>query len=71
MSEYMRVSCANCVRNGLTAHSAAQTRPARRPNRLQPAHMPPGTETSAMNTDSAWVSPGPLPTRSIQTESSM
>jgi hypothetical protein len=71
MSEYMRVSCAYCVRNGLTAHSAAHMRPARRPNRLQPAHMPPGTDTSAVRTESAWVSPGPFPTTSIQTDSSM
>jgi hypothetical protein len=71
MSEYMRVSCANCVRNGLTAQSAAHTSPARRPKRLQPAHMPPGTDTSAIATESACVSPGPLPTRSIQIDSSM
>jgi hypothetical protein len=67
----MRVSWAYCVRNGLTAQSAAQISPARRPNRLQPAHSPPGTATSAIATESAWVSPGPSPTRSIQTESSM
>ena len=71
MSEYMRVSCAYPVRKGLTAQSAAQIRPARRPNRLQPAHRPPGIATSAIATDSAWVSAGPLPNTSIQTESSM
>jgi hypothetical protein len=71
MSAYMRVSCAYAVRNGLTAHIAAQKRPARRPKRLQPAHSPPGIARSATATESAWVAPGPSPTRSIQTDSSM
>ena len=71
MSEYMRVSCAYWVRNGLTAHIAAQKSPARRPKRLQPAHRPPGMASSEIATDSACVSAGPSPTRSIQTESSM
>ena len=53
MSAYMRVSCAYAVRNGLTAQSAAQISPARRPNRLQPAHRPLGTASSAIATDSA------------------
>ena len=67
----MRVSCAYEVRNGLTAQSAAQKSPARRPKRLQPAHMPPGIAISEIATDSAWVSAGPSPKRSIQTDSSM
>ena len=71
MSAYMRVSCAYAVRNGLTAHIAAQKRPARRPKRLQPAHSPPGIASSDTATDSAWVAAGPSPTRSIQTDSSM
>jgi hypothetical protein len=71
MSEYMRVSCAYAVRKGLTAQSAAQKSPARRPNRLQPAHSPPGIATSAIAADSAWVAAGPSPTTSIQTDSSM
>ncbi len=71
MSAYMRVSCAYPVRKGLTAQSAAQMRPARRPNRLQPAHIPPGMASSEMATDRAWVSAGPLPNRSIQTASIM
>ena len=71
MSEYMRVSCAYWVRNGLTAQSAAQKSPARRPKRLQPAHIPPGIAMSEMATDSACVAAGPSPTMSIQTESSM
>ena len=71
MSEYMRVSWAYAVRNGLTAQSAAQKSPARRPNRLQPAHRPPGTAISEIATESACVSAGPSPNAFIQTESSM
>ena len=71
MSAYMRVSCAYAVRNGLTAQSAAQIRPARRPNRLQPAHRPPGIASSEIATDSPWVSAGPSPKASIQADSSM
>ena len=67
----MRVSCAYAVRKGLKAQSAAQIKPARRPNRLQPAHRPPGTASSAIATDRPCVSAGPLPMTSIQTESSM
>ncbi len=67
----MRVSCAYAVRKGLTAHMAAQIRPARRPKRLQPAHMPPGIEHSAMNIDIACVARGPSPKTSIQSDSSM
>ena len=67
ISEYMRVSCAYVVRNGLNAASAAQIRPARRLNRVQPAHRPPGTAISEMATDSPWVADGPLPNSSIQT----
>jgi hypothetical protein len=33
--------------------------------------MPPGTAMSATAIDSAWVSAGPSPNTSIQTESSM
>ena len=71
ISEYIRVSCAYTVRNGLNAARAAQIRPARRLNRVQPAHRPPGTAIREMATDSPWVSDGPLPKTCIQTCSIM
>jgi hypothetical protein len=71
ISEYMRVSCAYTVRNGLTAASAAQISPARRPKSDHPAQRPPGTASSEIATERLCVSPGPLPTIFIQPWSSM
>jgi hypothetical protein len=71
ISAYMRVSWAYAVRNGLTAHMAAQKSPARRPKRLQPAHRPPGIASSETATESACVSAGPSPKTSIQLDRSM
>ena len=71
MSEYMRVSCAYEVRNGLTAQSAAQKSPARRPNRLQPAHRPPGIGDQRDRDRQRLRIGRTVAERFIQTESSM
>ena len=44
--------------------------PARRPNRLQPAHIPAGTVSTPNTTDSEWVDASLDPKMLIQTWSS-
>ena len=70
ISSYIRVSWAYAVRNVLNANRTAAYRPARRPNRLQPAHMPAGMHSSPNSSDSEWVAASLAPNTLIQTCSS-
>ena len=65
-SEYIRVSRAKCVRNGLVAASTAAIRAARRSKRLRPAQYPAGMHSVAKRSDSAWVATSLLPNTCIQ-----
>ena len=70
ISSYIRLSCAYAVRNVLNAHRIAMYTPARRPNRLQPAHMPAGMHSSPNTSDSACVAASLAPKMLIHTCSS-
>ena len=70
ISAYIRVSCAYCVRNALNANRTPAMTPARRPNRLQPAHIPTGTVSTPNSSDSECVDASLVPKMLIQTCSS-
>ena len=70
INSYIRVSCAYAVRNVLNANRTAAYRPARRPNRLQAAHVPAGMHSSPNNSDSECVAASLAPNTLIHTCSS-
>ena len=64
-SEYIRPSCAYCVRNGLTAASSAAIHAVRRPNSVQPAQNATGTHSTENTTDRPWTLSSERPTTAI------
>ena len=67
ISSYIRVSMAYAVRNVLIAHRTAMYRPARRPNRLHPAHIPAGMHSNPNVSDRACVADSLVPNTLIHT----